>query len=115
MRNSQLSNKLAETESGDIWKMISGKSRANFAIRMRRGLEKHGTTLEQVAKVSVKNHHNARLNHYAQFKREFSTQEIFNSRMISDPITLLMCCPRTDGQQLFCVLWIMIENMPLNL
>lgn len=47
--------------------------------------------------VSVKNHHHGCLNPFAQYRKEFTVEEILNSRMICDPITLLQCCPNTDG------------------
>jgi benzoylsuccinyl-CoA thiolase BbsB subunit len=60
-------------------------------------MDEHGATLEDFAQVSVKNHHHGCLNPMAQYKKEFTVEEVLNSRMIVDPITLLMCCPNTDG------------------
>lgn len=68
-----------------------------FAMMMKRHMHQYGTTLEQFARISVKNHHNGCLNPYSQYQKEFSTEEILNSRIICDPITLLQCCPNTDG------------------
>jgi benzoylsuccinyl-CoA thiolase BbsB subunit len=56
-----------------------------------------GATVEDFARVSVKNHYNGSLNPQAQYQKEFTVEEILGSRMICDPITLLMCCPNTDG------------------
>ena len=33
----------------------------------------------------------------AQFRKEFTLEEVLNSRMICDPLTLYQCCPTTDG------------------
>jgi benzoylsuccinyl-CoA thiolase BbsB subunit len=70
---------------------------AMFAMVARRQMEEHGATVEDFARVSVKNHRHACLNPYAQYKKEFTVEEVLNSRMICEPITLLMCCPNTDG------------------
>jgi benzoylsuccinyl-CoA thiolase BbsB subunit len=56
-----------------------------------------GVTLEQIAMVSVKNHHNGCTNPYSQYKKEFSVEDIVNSRLICDPITQLQSCSTTDG------------------
>jgi len=64
---------------------------------MRRHMHNYGTTLKQFAQVSVKNHRNGCLNPYSQYKKELSIEQILESRMICDPITLLQCCPNTDG------------------
>jgi len=67
------------------------------ALIMRHYMSKYGATVEQFAQVSVKNHHNGALNPYAMYQREYSLQEILNSRMVCDPMTLYMICPVTDG------------------
>ncbi len=68
-----------------------------FAMLARRQMEQHGNTLEDFAQISVKNHHHGCLNPFAQYRKEFTVEDILNSRMICDPITLLQCCPQTDG------------------
>jgi benzoylsuccinyl-CoA thiolase BbsB subunit len=60
-------------------------------------METQGATVEDFARVSVKNHHHGALNPRAQYQKEFTVDEILNSRMIAEPITLLQCCPNTDG------------------
>jgi len=76
----------------------SGLSMAGWAAMiMRRYMKKYGATIEQFAQVSVKNHHNGTLNPYAMYQREYPLQEILDSRMVCDPLTLYMICPVTDG------------------
>jgi len=58
---------------------------------------KYGAPIEAVAQVSVKNHRNSVMNPYAQFRKPFTLEEVLNSRMICDPLTLYQCCPTTDG------------------
>ena len=70
---------------------------AFFALIMRRYLDRYGVTMEQVAQVAVKNRHHGCLNPYAQYKDEIGINDVLASRMIADPITLLQCCPNTDG------------------
>jgi acetyl-CoA acyltransferase len=57
----------------------------------------HGVTAEQFAKVAQKNHAHSVLNPLAQYRKEFSLEEIVSSEMISYPNTLPMCCPTGDG------------------
>ncbi len=68
-----------------------------FALMMRRHMYEYGTTMEQFAKVSVKNHMYGSLNPYSQYQKKLTIEEILQSRMICDPLTLLQCCPNTDG------------------
>ena len=60
-------------------------------------MKKYGTTFEDFVRVAYKNHKNSIHNPYAQYQKEFSMEEIIESRMISWPNTLLMCCPTGDG------------------
>ena len=68
-----------------------------YAMRVRAHMEKYGLTREQLAKVAVKNHDHGALNPYAQYRDRVSLEEVLNSRMIADPITLFMTCPLGDG------------------
>jgi acetyl-CoA acetyltransferase len=68
-----------------------------FAMVAQKHMEAHGTTLEQQAKVSVKNHYNGCLNPYAEFKKPLTVEEVLASPMIAQPITLFSCCPNSDG------------------
>jgi benzoylsuccinyl-CoA thiolase BbsB subunit len=92
-----IAGKLITPEPNDLNGDLGNSAPAHFAMSMRRHMEKYGTTLEQFAQVSVKNHRNGCLNPYSQYKKELSVEEILNSREIVNPITLLQCCPNTDG------------------
>lgn len=64
------------------------------------GLEhsrKYGTTLEQFAKVSVKNHHHSTFNPKSMYQKETPLEEVMNSEMIAYPNTKLMCSVNVDG------------------
>ena len=70
---------------------------AVYAMRARRHMMEYGTSIEQLAKIAVKNHHNSVHNPRAQYRREYTIEEVLNSRMIADPLTILHCCPTGDG------------------
>ena len=64
------------------------------------GLEhtrRYGTTFEQFAKVSVKNHHHSTLNAKAMYQVETPLEEVMGAEMISYPNTKLMCSVNVDG------------------
>ncbi len=97
MTTSPISGKLIPPEKGDLMGHMGMNMPAHFAMGMRRHMFKYGTKPEQFARISEKNHRNGCLNPYSQYKKELSIEEILNSRIICDPITLLQCCPNTDG------------------
>ncbi|MEM2135403.1 MAG: thiolase domain-containing protein [Candidatus Jordarchaeaceae archaeon] len=68
-----------------------------FANAAQRHMHLYGTTREQMAKVAVKNHHNATMNPYAQFQKEITIEDVFKSRMVAYPLTVYDCCPLSDG------------------
>jgi len=70
---------------------------ASYAFIAQRHMAEHGTTREQLALVSVKNHKHGVLNPKAQYRTEFSVEEVLTSRMIADPLTLYQCCANSDG------------------
>ena len=68
-----------------------------FAMQTRRRMHDFGSTIEQFALVSVKNHKHASHNPFAQLQNELTVEEIMNARMIADPLTVPDCCPMGDG------------------
>jgi acetyl-CoA acetyltransferase len=70
---------------------------AEYAMRARRHMADYGSTAEMFGQVSVKNHKNAVMNPYAQYRKEITLEEVMESRAIAEPITLYMCSPTTDG------------------
>jgi acetyl-CoA acyltransferase len=68
-----------------------------YAMRTRTHMAKYGITVNQLAKVASKNHLHGSLNPHSQYQAPKTIEEILASRMIVDPITLLMTCPLGDG------------------
>ena len=58
---------------------------------------RYGTTLEQFAKVAVKNHHHATMNPMAAYRNETPLEEVLASEMIAGPLTKMMCSANVDG------------------
>ncbi|MBM7063029.1 thiolase family protein [Pseudomonas sp. UL073] len=71
---------------------------AIYAMRGTRYLHEFGVGAEVLGEVAVKNRRHGALNPYAQSRTEVSLDEVMNSRMVFDPLTLLQCCPSAvDG------------------
>lgn len=68
-----------------------------YASRARHHMDAYGTTVEQMAAVSAKNRRHGALNPQAQFRDEVSVEDVLQSRVVADPLTLLMCSPISDG------------------
>jgi acetyl-CoA C-acetyltransferase len=68
-----------------------------YAMIARAHMEKYGTTRKQLAMVSVKNHENGAKNPHAQYRMKVTPDQVVNSVMIADPLTILDCSPITDG------------------
>lgn len=75
----------------------SGTMPAVFAEAGMEHARNHGTTFEQFAKVSVKNHHHSTLNPKAMYQIETPLETVMNAEMISYPNTKLMCSVNVDG------------------
>jgi acetyl-CoA C-acetyltransferase len=70
---------------------------ALYALIARAHMEAYGTTEEDLAAVSVKNHRHGALNPKAQFRREVTAEDVMKSTMVADPLRLLHCSPVSDG------------------
>ncbi|UCG66892.1 MAG: thiolase family protein [Deltaproteobacteria bacterium] len=70
---------------------------ADLALHLKKYMRKYGATREDFAKVVVKNSYNGSLNPYGQYRKPRTVEEVLSSRMIADPLTLLMCASIGDG------------------
>ena len=70
---------------------------ALYAFMARRHMEEYGTTEEQLAKPTVKNHANAVHNEWAQFQRAVPIEVVMKSGLLADPLRVLHSAPITDG------------------
>ncbi len=70
---------------------------AVYAMRAQRYLYETDASVEDFARVSVKARAFGCLNPYAQMRTAVTLPEVLQARMITDPLTLLMCCPTGDG------------------
>ena len=75
----------------------SGTMPAVFAEAGMEHSRKYGTTFEQFAKISVKNHHHSTMNPKAMYQIETPLEEVMNAEMISYPNSKLMCSVNVDG------------------
>lgn len=68
-----------------------------YAMIAKAHMEKHGTTREQLAMVSAKNHGHGSMNPMAQFPAKITVEQVLASSPVADPLNLLDCSPITDG------------------
>jgi acetyl-CoA C-acetyltransferase len=68
-----------------------------YAMIATARMEAYGTTEEDMAWVSSKNHKHGSMNPKAQFGREVSVEQVMASTMVADPLRMLHCSPVTDG------------------
>jgi len=68
-----------------------------FALLARRCMREHGYTLDDLARVAVKNHGNAALNPYAQFRKPRTLDQVLSSPRVAGDLTGLQCTPRGEG------------------
>lgn len=97
MTTSPIARKLIPPAKDDLDGLLGLTMPTYFALMARRLMETHDATPEDFAKVSVKNHQHGAMNPRAQYQKEFTVEEVLASRPVADPITLLQCCPNTDG------------------
>ncbi len=70
---------------------------AKFALLARRYLRDGGLDVEALARVAVKNHGNAALNPYAQFRKPRTLEQVLASPKVAGELTVQQCCPRGEG------------------
>ena len=68
-----------------------------YAAFCRFHMKEFGTTQQQIAAVSAKNHHHSVENEKAQYRDAMSVDDVLAAPPISYPLTLPMCAPISDG------------------
>lgn len=68
-----------------------------YAYWARAHMSKFGTTQEQMALISSKNHFHSSLNDKCHYNRPMSVEEVLAGRPLGYPLTVPMCSPFSDG------------------
>ncbi len=77
---------------------MAGATAVNlYALSIREHVQRFGTTAEQMAHVSVKNHGNARANPWAHKPMNLTVDDVLGSPVVSSPYRLLDCSVISDG------------------
>jgi acetyl-CoA acetyltransferase len=66
-------------------------------INLKAKMQEYGWTSADFAKPAVKNSFNGSLNPLAQHRRPLSIEQVVQSRIVVDPLTLFMCASISDG------------------
>ncbi len=101
--------KMSEVDRGAaskiISKMISYENEARYgatpsalaALVTRRYMHDFGLTRDELSLVPVKAHKNGAKNPLAHLQKEVTVEAVNKARVVADPLTLLDCCPTSDG------------------
>ena len=76
---------------------VGGFYSGYYAMMVTRHMKEFGTTVEQMAHVSVKNHLNAYHNPYAQKRERLTVEDVRQAPMVAWPLTRLDICVMSDG------------------
>jgi len=76
---------------------VGGFYSGYYAMMVTRHMKEFGTTPEQMAHVSVKNHMNAYHNPYAQKRERLTIEDVRRAPMVAWPLTRLDICVMSDG------------------
>ncbi len=70
---------------------------ALFAMIARRHMHEYGTTREQLAAISVKNHANGAKNPHAHMRKVITLEQALAGKPVSEPLTVYDCSLISDG------------------
>src|SRR5207249_11578672 len=76
---------------------VGGFYSGYYAMMVQRHMYELGTTVEQMAMVSVKNHANALSNPYAQKAKRLTVKQVRESPMVATPLTMEDISTMPDG------------------
>lgn len=70
---------------------------ATYALRADEYIRAHGAPIEALANVAVKASVNRAANPASQYNEVYTVDDVLDSRVIASPLTLLQCCPTSEG------------------
>lgn len=79
------------------FRLLGATNPAYFGLYARRRIELHGATVEDFAKVKVKNSRHGLANPNARYRKAVTVDEVLASPIVSDPLHLLDICATSDG------------------
>tara|TARA_R110001592_G_scaffold240929_2_gene501242 strand:- start:65109 stop:66248 length:1140 start_codon:yes stop_codon:yes gene_type:complete len=88
---------LINSGKSDVDTQMGMVTPVGFALRAMRHMHEFGTTVTQLAQVTVKSRLHASQNPLAQFRRRETVEDILSAPLIADPLTRPQCCPIADG------------------
>ncbi|NUM31493.1 MAG: hypothetical protein HUU47_04125 [Bacteroidetes bacterium] len=80
-----------------------------FSVYAKRMMYEYGLKQDDIAGISVKNHFHGSLNENAHHRKACSLQEVMNSPVVADPLTVMDSCPTTDGAA--CVIMVRADDV----
>ena len=83
--------------SADAETALGNTAPAQYALAARRHMHEFDTSVESFARIAVKSRYHASLNPNALFRETVTLDDVLESRVIADPITLLQCCRNGSG------------------
>lgn len=91
-----------KSEAAELIERINGKDESSLFMDLyshltREYMQKSGATREDLANIVVKNRHAGTMNPNAQFRGDVTAEQVLNSKMISDPLSIMMCSSIADG------------------
>lgn len=81
-----------------------------FAVYANRMMAQTGLKRDHLARISAKNHRFGISNPKAQYGVEIGPEEVLKSPMVVYPLTVMDCCPTTDGAA--CVVMMRADDAP---
>ena len=79
------------------FRLLGATNPAYFGLYARRRIEVHGATVEDFARVKVKNSRHGLTNPNARYRKEVTADEVLASAIVADPLHLLDICATSDG------------------
>ncbi len=87
----------SELELSRMGMQFSASYAIHPKINLKGKMREYGWTSADFANVAVKNSDNGSKNPVAQHRRQLTAEDVLQSRMIADPLTLFMCSSIGDG------------------